>query len=93
MRGIKRKRDIFTVVESVDNWFAASESVEASTEVDEWTAGCTEVSHVTPVSPQEAGRVDQIPPVRTQGVGGFTNRSGLDQIPAVQVQGPKEVAR
>ena len=51
MRGIKRKRDIFTVVESVGNWFEASKSVEVFVEVNEWVAGCTEVSHITSVSP------------------------------------------
>ena len=35
MRGTKRKRDIFTLSESVDNWFVASESVEYLPEAEE----------------------------------------------------------
>ena len=33
MRGIKRKRDIVTLVESVDHWFVASEGVEGLPEM------------------------------------------------------------
>ncbi len=39
MRGTKRKRDIFTVVESVDNWFVASEGVDSPTESNEGVIG------------------------------------------------------
>ena len=39
MRGTKRKRDIFTVVKSVDNWFVASESVEPPPESNEGVIG------------------------------------------------------
>ena len=39
MRGTKRKRDIFTLSESVDNWFVASESVEHLPESDEGAIG------------------------------------------------------
>ena len=35
MRGTKRKRDIFTLSESIDNWFVASESVEYPPESEE----------------------------------------------------------
>lgn len=35
MRGIKRKRDIFTLAESVDNWFVASKRVEDLPETEE----------------------------------------------------------
>ena len=35
MRGNKRKRDIFTMVESVDNWFIASEPPISLTNTEE----------------------------------------------------------
>ena len=39
MRGTKRKRDIFTLSESVDNWLVASESVEHLPESNEGVIG------------------------------------------------------
>ena len=45
MRGTKRKRNIFTLSESVDHWFGASESLGHSSEAEE---GAIERSEVDP---------------------------------------------
>ena len=77
VRGLKRKRGIFTVVESVDNWFTAYEGGETSVEVEKVVAGHVDINHERTNNPQATGPEPQIVPVRSQGVEGLTNRLGV----------------
>ena len=77
VRGLKRKRGIFTVVEAVDNWFTAHEGGETSVEVEEVIAGHVDINHDRTNNPQATGPEPQIVTVRSQGVEGSTNRLGV----------------
>ena len=84
VRGLKRKRGIFTVVESVDNWFTAYEGGENSVEVDEVVVGHVDINHEVTTNPQATGPEPQIVPVRSQGVEGSTNQLGVGCRSATQ---------
>ncbi len=79
MRGTKRKRDIFTVVESVDNWFVASEGVDSPTESNEGVIGrygASQIAH---------GRINLVGEESSQSV---LNR--VDPVNSHVIEGPNQ---
>ena len=88
MRGTKRKRDIFTLAESVDNWFVASESAEDLPETEE-----SEIiqGHATTVGEgSNRARPSQVGPVGCQVMEGSNRWLGLRHTIPAQLDGFEE---
>lgn len=88
MRGIKRKRDIFTLAESVDNWFAASRSPEDPPETE---GGEIIQDHATTFGEgSKPSRTSQVVPVGYPVTEGANRWLGIRFTTPAQSNGSKE---